>query len=81
MEAMYKDAGEDPRINTPLDQAFSVMNLGITPMQRAAFNDFKGQLYLEADYIQDICWTMLEHVTRRIDRLMDLVCKIPYLGK
>jgi hypothetical protein len=79
--AMFKDAGADPRANTPLDHAFSVMNHGVTAKQRAAFNRFHEDLYLEADYIRDSCRDMPEHVTGRIDRLMDLVCRIPHLGK
>jgi hypothetical protein len=79
--AMRKDAGADPKEDTALGHAFSVMNLGITPGQRAAFNDFRLQLYLSCDKIRDRCRMMPEFDTREVNHLMDLICKIPCLGR
>lgn len=81
VEAMRKDVGEDPKMDTPLHHAFSVMNLGVTPRQRTAFNDFRLQLYLSGDKIRDRCRMMPELYTKEVDHLMDLICKIPCLER
>jgi hypothetical protein len=81
VEAMRKDAGGDPKMDTPLQHAFSVMNLGVTSRQRAAFNDFRLQLYVEADRLRDKCRITRGMHPADADRLMELICSIPVFEK